>query len=226
MFLAIFYPQNRSKISEFTSGCSIPSIFREFKTCKFLFNGQFPRNISIRIIFAINWWYLKLEFMKSIIIVAYLTSSMATPTMVIMLGRTASIVVVRFRISRILIQIVFNLFIEVVVVVVVMPLLSIVFSCHKVIETPQHCSKVDVTTTNECLHCPMLGVDGKLCGLQHINLVICLQYIIIISLHVLLHLMHQSLHNTLRVRVLCWCVLVIVCWTCHGKVQRNKEKKK
>jgi hypothetical protein len=177
MFLAIFYPPSRSKISEFTSGCSNPSIFREFKTCKFLFNGQFPRNISIRIIFAIKRWYLKLEFMKSIVIVAYLTSSMATPTMAIMLGWMASILVVKFRISRILIPIVFNLFIEVVLL-----LLPIMFSCHKVIETPQHNSKVGVDTSNGCLHCPKLGVGGKLCGLQHTNLLICHLYIIIKSL--------------------------------------------
>jgi hypothetical protein len=96
MFLAIFYPPNRSKISEFTSGCSNPIIFREFKTCKFLFNSQFLRNISIGIIFAIKRWYLKLEFMKSIIIVAFLTSSMANPAMVVMLGRMVRIIVVKF----------------------------------------------------------------------------------------------------------------------------------
>jgi hypothetical protein len=120
MFLDIFYPPNRSKISEFTSGCSNPSIFREFKSCKLLFNSQFPRDISIKIIFAIKRWDLKIEFMKSIVIVAYLTSSMATPAMVIMLGWTVSIMVVKFRISRILIPIVFNLFIEVVVVEVIL----------------------------------------------------------------------------------------------------------
>jgi hypothetical protein len=79
MFLAIFHPPNRSKIREFTCGCSNPSIFREFKACKFLFSSQFLRNISIRIIFTIKRWYFKLEFMKNIIIVAYLTSSMAHP---------------------------------------------------------------------------------------------------------------------------------------------------
>jgi hypothetical protein len=129
MFLAIFYPPNRNKISEFTSGYSNPSNFWEFKTCKFLFNDQLTRNISIRIIFAIKRWYLQLEFMKSIIIIAYLTSSMATPAMVIMLDQMISNIVVKFRISRIVIPIVFNLFIEVVVVVVVMHLLPIVFSC-------------------------------------------------------------------------------------------------
>jgi hypothetical protein len=165
MFLAIFYAPNRSKLSEFTSGCSNPSIFREFKTCKFLFNSQFPRNLSIRIIFVIKRWYLKLEFMKSIIIVAYLTSSMVNPAMAIMLGRMVSIVVVMFRISRILTPIVFNQFIEVVVVVVVMPVLLIMFSCHKVIEMPQQSSKAGVDMSNECLHCPKLGVSGKLCAL-------------------------------------------------------------
>jgi hypothetical protein len=89
-------PPNRRNISEFTSGCSNPSIFREFKACKYLFNNQFPRNISIRIIFAIKRWYLKLEFMKSIIIIAYLMSSMATPAIAIMIGQTVSIVVVKF----------------------------------------------------------------------------------------------------------------------------------
>jgi hypothetical protein len=73
--------------------------------------------------------------MKSIVIVAYLTSSMANPAMSIMLYRTASIVVIMFRISRILIPIVADLFI--IVVVVVMPLMLVVFSCHKVIEMPQ-----------------------------------------------------------------------------------------
>jgi hypothetical protein len=109
-----------------------------------------------------------------------------------MLGRMVSIVVIKFQISRILIPIVFNLFIEVVVVVVVMPLLSIVFSCHKVIEMPQQSNKASVDTSNGCLHCPKLGVGGKLCGLQHTNLLICHMYIIIKSLCVLLHLMYQS----------------------------------
>jgi hypothetical protein len=76
------------------------------------------------------------------------------------------------------------------------------------------------------LHCPKLGVGGKSCGLQHTNLLICHQYIIIKSLCVLLHLMHQSLHNTLHARGLWWRVLVIVRRTCHGKVHRNKEKKR
>jgi hypothetical protein len=75
--------------------------------------------------------------MKSIIIVAYLTSSMAIPAMVIVLYRTASVVVIKFQISRILIPIVVDLFIIVVVVVIVMPLMPVVFSCHKVIKTPQ-----------------------------------------------------------------------------------------
>jgi hypothetical protein len=48
------------------------------------------------IIFAIKRWYFKLEFMKSIVIVAYLTSSMATPAMAIMLYRTASVMVIKF----------------------------------------------------------------------------------------------------------------------------------
>jgi hypothetical protein len=60
------------------------------------FNNQFPRNISIRITFVIKRWYLKLEFMKSIIIVAYLTSSMATPATAIMLYRMMSIMVIQF----------------------------------------------------------------------------------------------------------------------------------
>jgi hypothetical protein len=96
MFLAIFHPPNRSKIREFTSGCLNPSIFRKFKACNFLFNSQFLRNISIRIIFAIKRCYFKHEFIKSIGIVVYLTSSMAIPAMAIMLYRTASIVVIKF----------------------------------------------------------------------------------------------------------------------------------
>jgi hypothetical protein len=135
MFLATFHPTNISKIRGFTSGCSKPSIFKEFKACKFLFNNQFSRNISIRIIFAIKRWYFKLEFMKRVIIVAYLTSSMAIPAMAIMLYQTASIVVIMFQIRRILIPIIINMFIT--VVVAVMPLMPVVFSCHKVIETPQ-----------------------------------------------------------------------------------------
>jgi hypothetical protein len=81
--------------------------------------------------------------MKSIVIVTYLTSSLATPSMAIMLDQMASVVVIKFRISRILIPIVFNVFIKVVVVVVVvivvvvMPLLPIVFSYHKVIKMPE-----------------------------------------------------------------------------------------
>jgi hypothetical protein len=57
--------------------------------------------------------------MKSIVVVAYLTSSMAIPAMAIMLYRMASVVVIKFRISRILVPIVVDLFI--IVVVVVMP---------------------------------------------------------------------------------------------------------
>jgi hypothetical protein len=85
--------------------------------------------------------------MKSIIIVAYLTSSMAIPAMAIMLYRTTSIVVIKIRISRILIPIVVDLFI-IIVVVVVMPLMPVVFSCHKIIETPQQSSKAIVTCTS------------------------------------------------------------------------------
>jgi hypothetical protein len=73
--------------------------------------------------------------MKRIIIVAYLTSSMAIPAMAIMLYWTVSIVVIKFQISRILIPIVIDLFI--IVIVVIMPLMPIMFSCHKVIEMPQ-----------------------------------------------------------------------------------------
>jgi hypothetical protein len=75
----------------------------------------------------------------------------ATPAMVIMMYRTMSVMVIKFQISRTLIPVVFDLFIMVVVVVVVvvivivivivvvvvMPLMPIMFSCHKVIETPQ-----------------------------------------------------------------------------------------
>jgi hypothetical protein len=110
-------PPTKCKIREFTSGCSNTSIFRKFKACKFLFNSQFPRNISIRIIFAIKRWYFKLEFMKSIIIVAYLSSSMAIPPVANMLYRTVSVLVTKFLISRILIPIVVDLFIIVVVIV-------------------------------------------------------------------------------------------------------------
>jgi hypothetical protein len=112
-------------------------------------------------------WYFKLEFMKSIIIVVYLSSSMAIPAMVNMLYGTASVLVIKIRISRILIPIVVDLFI--IVVVVVMPLMPVVFSCHKVIETSQQSSKAVVDTSNGCLHCPKLGIGGKLCGLQHTN---------------------------------------------------------
>jgi hypothetical protein len=73
--------------------------------------------------------------MKNIIIVAYLTSPMATPAMAIMLYWTVHIVVIKFRISRILIPIVFTLFVK--VVVVVFPLMPIMFSCHEVIKSPQ-----------------------------------------------------------------------------------------
>jgi hypothetical protein len=54
--------------------------------------------------------------MKSIVTVAYLTSSMAIPAMAIMLYRMASIMVIKFRISRILVPIVVDLFNIVVVV--------------------------------------------------------------------------------------------------------------
>jgi hypothetical protein len=131
--------------------------------------------------------------MKSIVIVAYLTSSMATPAMAIMLYQTTSVVVIKFWISRILIRIVFNLLI---MVVVVMPLMPIVFSCHEVIKMPQQSSKASVDTSNGWLHWPKLGVGGKLCGLQHTNLLICHLYISIKALCVFLHIMYQSLNNT------------------------------
>jgi hypothetical protein len=83
-----------------------------------------------------------------------------------------------------------------------MPLMPVVFSCHKVIETPQQSSKTVVDTSNGCLHCPKLGVGGELCGLQHTNPLICDLYISINSLRVLLHLMYQS----------------------HGEVHKTKKK--
>jgi hypothetical protein len=159
--------------------------------------------------------------MKNIVIVAYLTSSMAAPTMTIVLYRMASIMVIKFRISRILIPIVFDLFI----VVVVMPLMSIVFSCHKVIEMPQQSSKAIVDMSNGCLHFLGGKLCGKLCGLQHTNLLICHLYISIKSLRVLLHLMYQSLNNTLLARGLWWRVLIIVCQTYHGEVHKTKKKR-
>jgi hypothetical protein len=114
----------------------------------------------------------------------------------------------------------------VVVVVIVMPLMPIVFSCHKVIEMPQQSSKAIVDMSNGCLHCPKLVVSGKLCGLQHTNLLICHLYIRINSLHVLLHLTYQSLNNTLCARGLWWHVFIIVRWSCHTKVKRNKKENK
>jgi hypothetical protein len=161
--------------------------------------------------------------MKSIIIVAYLTSSMAIPTMAIMLYRMVSVVVIKFRISRILIPIVVDLFI-IIVVVVVMPLMPVVFSCHKVIKTPQQSSKAVVDTSNGCLHCPKLGVGGKLCGLEHTNPLICDLYISINFLRVLLHLTNKSLNNTLRAWGLWWRVLIIIHRTCHGEVHKTKKK--
>jgi hypothetical protein len=160
--------------------------------------------------------------MKSIVIVAYLTSSMAIPAMVIMLYRTASVVVIKIQISRILIPIVIDLFIMVVVVVI--PLMPVMFSCHKVIKMPQHSSKVVVDTSNRCLNCLKLGVGGKLCDLQHTNPLICDLYIIINSLCVLLHLTYQSFNNTLHARGLWWCVLIIIHRTCHGEVYKTKKK--
>jgi hypothetical protein len=94
MFLAIFQHQTEAK-SENSLVAALTLDF-QFKACKVLFNSQFPRNISIRIIFDIKRWYFELEFMKSIVIVAYLTSLMAIPAMVIMLYRTASVVVIKF----------------------------------------------------------------------------------------------------------------------------------
>jgi hypothetical protein len=161
--------------------------------------------------------------MKSIIIVAYLTSSMAIPAMVIMLYRMASVVVIKFRISRILIPILIDLFI-IIVVVVVMPMMSVVLSCHKVIETPQQSSKAVVDMSNGCLHCPKLAAGGKLCGLQHTNPLICDLYISINSLCVLLHLTCQSLNNTLRARGLWWHVCIIIRQTCHGEEHKTKKK--
>jgi hypothetical protein len=149
-------------------------------------------------------------------------SSMATPTMAIMLYRMASIVVIKFRISIILILIVIDMFI--IVVVVVMPLMPVMFSCHKVIKMPQQSSKAVVDTSNRCLHCPKLGIGGKLCGLQHTNPLICDLYISINSLRVRLHFTYQSLNNTVCARGLWWCVLVIIHRTCHGEVHKTKKK--
>jgi hypothetical protein len=160
--------------------------------------------------------------MKSIVIVAYLTSSMAIPAMAIMLYRMASVVVIKFRINRILIPIVVDLFI--IVVIIVMPLMSVMFSCHKVIEMPQQRSKAIVNTSNGCHRCPKLGVGGKLCGLQPTNPLICDLCISINSLHVLLHLTYQSLNNTLRARGLWWCVLIIIRWISHGEEHKTKKK--
>jgi hypothetical protein len=162
--------------------------------------------------------------MKSIIIIAYLTSSIATHAMVIMLYRTVSIVVIKFRISRILIRIVFNMIIK--VVLVVMPLMLIVFSCHEVIKMPQQSCKASIDTSNRCLHYLMLGVSGRLCCLQHTNLLICHLYISIKALYVLLYLTYQSLNNTLCARGLWWHVLITIYPTCHGKVHKNKEENK
>jgi hypothetical protein len=105
-----------------------------------------------------------------------------------------------------------------------MPLMPVVFSCHQVIEMPQQSSKAVVDMSNGCLHCPKLGVGGKLCGLQHTNPLICDLYISINFLRVLLHLTHQSLNNTLRARGLWWCVLIIIRRTCHGEVHKTKKK--
>jgi hypothetical protein len=112
----------------------------------------------------------------------------------------------------------------IIVVVVVMPLMPVVFSCHKVIETPQHSRKAIVDTSNRCLHCPKLGVGGKGCGLQHTNPLICDLYISINSLHVLLHLTYQSLNNTLRARGLWWRVVIIICQTHHGEEHKTTKK--
>jgi hypothetical protein len=102
--------------------------------------------------------------------------------------------------------------------------MSIVFSCHEIIKMPQQSSKAGVDTSNRCLHCPKLGVDSKLCGLQDTNLLICHLYISVKSLHVLLHLAYQILNNILRARGLWWRVIAIVRGICHGKVHKNKEK--
>jgi hypothetical protein len=160
--------------------------------------------------------------MKNIIIVAYLTSSMVTPAMAIMLYRMVSVMVIKFRISRILIPIVVDLFI--IVVVVVMPLMLVVFSCHMVIKMPQQSSKAVVDMSNGCLHCRKLGVSGKLCGFQHTNPLICDLYVSINSLRVLLHFMYQSLNNTHCARGLWWRVLLIVHRTSHGEVHKTKKK--
>jgi hypothetical protein len=153
--------------------------------------------------------------MKSIII-------FAIPAIVIMLYQTTSVVVIKFRISRILIPFVVDLFI--IVVIAVIPLMPVMFLCHKVIEMPQQSSKAVVDTSNGCLHCPKLGVSGKLCGLQHTNPLICDLYISISSLCVLLHLTYQSLNNTLHARGLWWHVLIIIHLTCHGEEQKTKKK--
>jgi hypothetical protein len=105
-----------------------------------------------------------------------------------------------------------------------MPLMPVVLSCHKVIEMPQRSSKVVVDMSNGCLHCPKLGVGGKLCGLQHTNPLICDLYISINSLCVLLHLTYQSLNNTLHARGLWWHVCIIIHRTYQGEEHKTKKK--
>jgi hypothetical protein len=82
------------------------------------------------------------------------------------------------------------------------------------------------TTVFSCtvLHCSILGVGGKPCGLQHTNPLICALCISINSLCVFLHLTYQSLNNTLRARGLWWRVLIIIHRTCHGEVYKTKKK--
>jgi hypothetical protein len=65
---------------------------------------------------------------------------------------------------------------------------------------------------------------SQLCGLQHTNPLICVLYISINFPCVPLHLMYQSLNNTLRARGLWWHMLIILHRTCHGEVHETKKK--
>jgi hypothetical protein len=147
---------------------------------------------------------------------------MAIPAMAIMLYRTASIVVIKYWISRILILIVVDLFI--IVVVVVMPLMPVVFSCHKVIKMPQQSRKALVDTSNGCLHCPKLGGRWQVAWppthqSSHLWPVHQHQFPPFASLpHV------PKLEQYPSCEGLWWRVLIIIRRTCHGEVHKTKKK--
>jgi hypothetical protein len=176
----MFYPPNRSKISDLTSSSPNTCILRKIMACKLLINNNFPKNLCIRVICTIKMRYLKFNLAESIIIVVYLTSAKTTHTSTISAYPSAmvSVLFVLFSISNIFILPIITLFVG-------LPM--------ELIKTPQKSSETLVNIADRCLQARKLGVGGNLRSLQLSNLFIRHLHIIIKSLCVPLHLPFKML---------------------------------